>query len=365
MKTVIIYKEQLLAVSETFIAEQAGALRSVTPQYVALAKTSRPLSVQGKPIYLTRLKPGLYTQWRLGLYRRIPIAPWFHLRVRRVRASMIHAHFASDGLQISDLSEKLRLPLIVTLHGADITVRQAFSPRYAKLWQRASLFICVSKFIRNKALEAGFPAEKLRVHSIGIDLGKFRRSDTARTRGIILFVGRLVEKKGCGTLIRALDQVRKVVPESSLVVIGDGPLRPALTKLAADLDLPCTFLGAQPAQEVGAWMQKASIFCAPSQTAENGDSEGLGMVFLEAQACGLPVVSTLHGGIPEAVRNGETGLLVPEGDAFALGNALIQYLRDPVLAAQHAKAGRSWVEECFDLSKQTRLLEDIYAEFSS
>jgi len=363
MKTVIIYKGQLLAVSETFIAEQVGALRHYRPQYVALGRTEPALAVQGEPIYLTGAKPGLYARWRQGLYRRAPIAPIFHMRIKRSHASLIHAHFAADGLQISDISKRLGIPLIVTLHGADITVRQEFSPQFTKLWEHASLFICVSRFIRERAIEAGFPAEKLRVHSIGIDIGKFRFSDVPRTKSLILFVGRLVEKKGCETLLLALDRVRNMVSDVSLVVIGDGPLRGKLSEIVNDRQLPCTFVGSQPADEVRSWMQKASIFCAPSQMAANGDSEGLGMVFLEAQACGLPVVSTLHGGIPEAVKNGETGLLVPEGDSGALAAALLRYLQDPEMAKKHAVSGRAWVEEHFDLSKQTRILEELYTEF--
>ncbi len=109
-------------------------------------------------------------------------------------------------------------------------------------------------------------------------------------------------------------------------------------------------------------MQKASIFCAPSQQASNGDSEGLGMVFLEAQSCGLPVVSTVHGGIPEAVSQGETGLLVSPGDHEALANALLLYLDRPDLAAQHGAAGRQRVCKSFDTLKQAPILEQLYSE---
>jgi glycosyltransferase involved in cell wall biosynthesis len=361
MKTVIIYKESLLNPSETFVAEQARALQRFHPQYVGLTRTDPCLAFDGEPIYLT-LRKGRLARWRTGLFRRIPVAPLFHRRIQRLRAALIHAHFASDGLQVADLARKLKVPLIVTLHGADVTVRQNFAPRYNKLWTQASLFICVSEFIRRKALEAGFPPEKCRVHHIGIDLEKFRQPTSPRDQKLILFVGRLVEKKGCEVLIRAMEAVRADVPDASLAIIGNGPLRPALTTLAAGLGVPCQFLGPQPPEVVQSWLRQASIFCAPSQEAANGDSEGLGMVFLEAQACGVPVVSTLHGGIPEAVKNGETGLLVPERDPQALAQALLTYLKDPALVVRHGVAGRPWVALDFDLFKQTKLLEGIYDE---
>lgn len=365
MKTVIIYKAYLLAVSETFVAEQVGALRRFQPKYVALARPEPCLAFEGEPLYLTRARPGVFSRLRLAVYRRIQLAPLFHTRIQRLHANLIHAHFAPDGLQVAPLAEKLRLPLVVTLHGSDITERQQFAFRYAKLWDLASLFICISEFIRHRAIEAGFPAEKLRVHRIGINLEKFLPPTDPRVSGLILFVGRLVEKKGCEVLLRAMGIVREIVPGASLAIVGDGPLRPALSTLASDLGINCQFLGSQTPAEVHRWMQKASIFCAPSQTAANGDSEGLGMVFLEAQSCQVPVVSTLHGGIPEAVRNGETGLLVPEGDFHALAEALIQYLKDPDLAARHGEAGRAWVRSEFDLCKQTEILEGMYETLTS
>ncbi len=364
MKTVLIYKESLLNPSETFVAEQARTLQRYRPEYVGLTRSEPCLSFEGEPLYLAGGRSQV-SRWRVGLYRRIPLAPLFHWRIRQLHADLIHAHFASDGLQVTSLSEKLDVPLIVTLHGADVTVRQNFAPRYVRLWNRASLFLCVSEFIRYKAIEAGFPAEKLRVHYIGIDLGKFHPPAAPRVPGLILFVGRLVEKKACEVLLRAMDIVRAVVPDASLIIIGDGPLRPALMALASSLDLPCQFLGSQSPAVVQSWMQRASIFCVPSQTATNGDSEGLPMVFLEAQASGLPVVSTLHSGIPDAVKQGETGLLVQEGDFHALAQALINYLNHSELAIQHGLAGRTRVANGFDLFKQTRSLEELYDEMLS
>jgi len=365
MKTVLVYKESLLNPSETFVAEQAGALTRYRAQFLALSRPERCLAFKGEPIYLNGGRQGAWPHFRVRLYRRTYFAPLFHRRVRRVNAALIHAHFAQDGLQMVGLSESLQIPLITTLHGADVTVRRDFASRYGKLWKRASLFICVSDFIRGEAIKAGFPAEKLRVHHIGSDLRKFHVSNAPRTPGLVLFVGRLVEKKGCEVLVRAMQRVQAEVPGASLVVIGDGPLRPALTAIAQELHLSCKFLGPQPPAEVSAWMRKASVFCAPSQRAANGDAEGLGMVFLEAQGSGLPVVSTLHGGIPEAVKQGVTGLLVPEADTHALGDALIEYLTHPELLAKHGAAGPSWVAQDFDLFKQTALLEEIYDEVTS
>jgi glycosyltransferase involved in cell wall biosynthesis len=359
MTSVIIYKECLLNASETFIAEQVGAFRRFRPKYVALTRPERCLSFEGERLYLND-GVGRFARWRVGLYRRIPVAPLFHEQIRDLRACLIHAHFAQDGLQALRLSNRLSVPLIVTLHGADVTVRQNFPGRYRTLWDEASLFLCVSRFIRAKAIDAGFPPGKLVVHRIGIDSRKFLPSSAPKGCRVVLFVGRLVEKKGCEVLLRAMAIVCATVPDALLVIIGDGPLRHPLGALASALSIDATFLGTQAPADVHSWMQKATVFCVPSQRADNGDSEGLGMVFLEAQACGIPVVSTLHGGIPEAVENGETGLLAPEGNVQALAQALIAYLLDSELAERHGAAGRARVVREFDLHEQTACLEGIY-----
>jgi glycosyltransferase involved in cell wall biosynthesis len=144
------------------------------------------------------------------------------------------------------------------------------------------------------------------------------------------------------------------------VVIGDGPLRAGYEARASRLGLRCRFLGVQPSTVVRAWMARAAVFCVPSVVAESGDAEGFGMVFIEAQAMGLPVVSTLSGGIPEAVQHGETGLLVPEHDPKGLAAALLLLLENPEVWRRYSVAGRRRVLNHFDLAQQTARLEEVF-----
>lgn len=120
------------------------------------------------------------------------------------------------------------------------------------------------------------------------------------------------------------------------------------------------FLGAQPHATVTNLMHGAEIFALPSQTADNGDSEALGIVFNEASACGLPIVSTWHGGIPEAVLDGETGFLAPEKDDAVLAEKLDLLLSDRALGEKMGQKGREFVCDVFDIRKQTTKLEAIY-----
>ena len=181
---------------------------------------------------------------------------------------------------------------------------------------------------------------------------------SARDQKLIVFVGRLVEKKGCSYLIEALAKIG--APKVHLEVIGDGPLRPCLEELAARLGVRARFLGAQPASVVLDRMAKARVFCGPSVRAENGDSEGFGMVFAEAQALGTPVVSTMHTAIPEVVLHGKTGLLAPERDADTLSQHLQTLLENDALWSAFHHRGVEHVRRSFDLTKQTIRLQQLY-----
>jgi colanic acid/amylovoran biosynthesis glycosyltransferase len=359
MPSVLVFAEKLLQPSETFILAQAGALKEYVPILAGLERASSSIPLPQEPVLLSNSSP-VISDLRAKLYRRTGIAPSFHHNAQRSRPTLVHAHFASGGRSAIPLARALRVPLLVTFHGADVTVRRSAPDIYKRLGDEAALFLCVSRFIRDRALEAGFPAEKLLVHYMGIDHGLFSPSTSPERSQSVLFVGRLVEKKGCEYLLRAMQLVQRAHPECGLTIIGDGPLRPSLEALANELAIRCEFRGAQPAAVVRKSLQNAKIFCVPSVTAANGDSEGLGMVFAEAQSMGVPVVSTGHGGIPEIVISQVTGLLTPERDHKALAEALCLLLSDEDLWLRLHRAAPQRVKRDFDLTAQTGLLESIY-----
>jgi colanic acid/amylovoran biosynthesis glycosyltransferase len=361
MPRVLIFKETLLPPSETFILAQMQALRRFDPVLAGLERTRPSIGLPEKPVLLSDQAP-LISNIRAKLYRRTGVAPVFQRAVRRLRPHLIHAHFASGGRSALPLARALGVPLVVTLHGSDVTVRGSQREIYRHLGEYASKFVCVSKFIRERALDAGFPAEKLCVHHIGINRSLFSPSEKAGLSNSVLFVGRLVEKKGCEYLLRAMQKVQQEQPECELIIIGDGPLRTSLEGLAQELGVCCNFRGTQPATAVREALSSARVFCVPSVTAANGDSEGLPTVLAEAQAMGIPVVSTTHGGIPEIIVNGVNGLLVPERDAGSLAAALVLLLSDEQRWRQFHRAALHNVEQYFDLQTQTAQLESIYSE---
>jgi colanic acid/amylovoran biosynthesis glycosyltransferase len=293
--------------------------------------------------------------------------------LRAFRPKLLHAHFGMDAISAMPVARSLGIPLIVTFHGSDATVRDdvfrrksiagnLFVRRRSELGRSALRILCVSEFIRHQVLKKGFSSNKTIVHYTGIDLRRFSPDSSVKRQPIVLFVGRLVEKKGCEHLLRAMQIVQSKVKEAQLVVIGDGVLRKHLEGLAQSTLRSCSFLGGCSVEVIRELMNRASVFSTPSIVADSGDAEGFGMVFAEAQAMGLPVASFASGGIPEAVEHGVTGLLAPERDTNALANNIVTLLTDKSMWHRFSEAGQARVKNLFDLAKQSSKLEQIYRE---
>ncbi|MFT4112197.1 glycosyltransferase [Silvibacterium sp.] len=368
MKRVLIYRTDLLPPSETFITNQTASLKRYTPWFAGLRRNEQGLTLDAARVLSVTSSNNFQDKLIRRAYLLSRVSPSFHRRLQEIAPSLIHAHFAPDGSLAVKVQKLLGVPLIVTLHGFDVTngdhafrdslFGRMYLSRRAELWRRASLFVCVSEHIRQIALERGFPEEKLVVHRIGIDLARFLPAE--KQEPIVLFVGRMVEKKGAIHLIRAMQGVQARLPHARLVLLGDGPLRAQLEEEARTLGVRAEFLGMQPHDEVRSWMQRAQVLGAPSIVGRNGDSEGLPTVMCEAQAMGLPVVSFQGPGVDEAVVHGETALLAPPGDERALGEAIERLLSDRELLIQFGEAGQRRAAEFFDIQRQTALLEDIY-----
>jgi colanic acid/amylovoran biosynthesis glycosyltransferase len=368
-RTALIFRERILAPSETFILEQAKPLRRYRPILVGLRRTTPSLH-HALPEVMLRNSDSVIDKFAASAFRKFPVGAKFFKRLQAEDPAIIHAHFAVDAVQAMAIAKKLDLPLIVSLHGFDITssddaLKASFSGRHfvghkEQLFEQASAFICVSQFLRRIAVDAGFPESKVHVHYTGVDCQRLRPVDVQRDPNLILFVGRLVEKKGCSHLLRAMSLVQKSNPQARLEIIGDGPLRATLEMLARELAIRVTFRGTQSPDDVLRSMSRARILCNPSVKALSGDMEGFGMVFAEAQAVCTPVVSYAHAAIPEVVSHGNTGLLCPEGDIETLAGALNILLTDHELWGRMHKQARGWVLENFDIARQTTKLEMLY-----
>ncbi|BCL13036.1 glycosyltransferase family 4 protein [Micromonospora sagamiensis] len=183
-------------------------------------------------------------------------------------------------------------------------------------------------------------------------------------RPVVVCVSRLVARKGQDTLIRALPRIRRRVPDAALLVVGGGPYRGTLEKLARQtgVERDVVFTGTVPAAELPAHYAAGDVYAMPCRTRNRGlDVEGLGIVYLEASATGLPVVAGDSGGAPDAVREGETGYVVPGRDVAQLADRVATLLADRDLARQLGAAGRAWVEREWRWETQAERLAALLA----
>jgi glycosyltransferase involved in cell wall biosynthesis len=340
-----VFRAPLFNASETFVRAQATGLSRY------------------QPLVIGREDKGNIPP---ALARRILLRPGAE-QVRRFAPVLVHAHFGTDGLRALPLAERLGVPLITSLRGYDVTRSRASLllsgrlswMRYAvnerALQRRGALFLAVSDALRRRAIGRGYPADRIITHYNGVDLERFPAG--AGGADTILFVGRLVEKKGVETLLEAFALVRRARPAACLVIIGDGPL---LSPLKASAGEAVRFLGALGPEAVGDWMRRSTLLAAPSVTARDGDAEGLPNVLVEAASSALPAVGSDHSGIPEAIIEGETGFIVPERDAKKLADRLVTILSDPNQRDRMGAAARAMAERKFDFARQMQRLETIY-----
>lgn len=292
----------------------------------------------------------------------VPAAP----NLGGLQPRLIHAHFGRGGAIALPIARALGIPLVVTFHGGDATkethyrqrlVPRVYARRLAALKREAALFVCVSEFVRDRLLARGFPAEKLAVIRQGVEIDAPMAPEPPRpAEPYILFAGRFVAKKGVAQLIEAMRLLEARRTGLRLVLIGDGPLAAALREQAEGLDR-VSFLGWLPNPEVRRWMRGALAVCVPSETASDGDAEGLPSVVFEAMAEGVPVVAARHAGIAEAVEDGHTGLLVAEGNPRALADGLAALAARPDMRRELGRAAREAAAERFNAIDQSRQLE--------
>ena len=287
-----------------------------------------------------------------------------------------HCHFGHRGLFASELKKMgvLDAKIAVSFHGIDVTehIRRKGIHVYDALKKQADLSLPISNFFRERLLKLGMSPQSTLVHHVGIDCDTFRfrpRVPNGRGQIRILTVGRLVPKKGVEYAIRAVDALVKDMPSREITydIIGDGPEHSRLVKLAGELGLGdvITFHGSLPHDEISGWMAKSHIFLAPSVTGQDGDMEGIPTTIMEAMASGMPVVSTLHSGIPELVQDGETGLLCAERDYKALAEKLKLFCANPEIWPEFGSSARKVVEKDFNIAKQNARVVRYYDELTA
>ena len=301
------------------------------------------------------------------LYSSIPL-------LDRQQYDIIHCHYGRNGIRGVLLREigALKGKIITTFHGYDINSYpgQYGASVYENLFQNGDLYTANTNFTAAQAVALGCPKNKILILPVGVNISKysFRERKVLDGETInILTVARLVEKKGIEYSLRAFAKVAQKYANIKYEIVGKGPLRESLERCISELSLGdrVKLLGAKTQEELLGIYAKSHIFILPSVTAANGDKEGQGLVLQEAQATGLPVLSTLHNGIPDGVLDGKSGFLVPERNVDALAEKLDYLIAHPERWPEMGRAGRAHVEERYDINKLNDRLVEIYQKLIS
>jgi colanic acid/amylovoran biosynthesis glycosyltransferase len=312
--------------------------------------------------------------------RAVAAALRYSMRCRNVRMlyalvpflgksfDIIHCHFGPNGVLGVTLRELGVTGMIITsFHGYDVNSYPLAegSGVYDNLFKRGDRFTANTLFTKKQVEQLGCPADKIEIIHESLDIEKFpfcEKKLTDHERVYLLTIGRLVKKKGHRYALAALARVVKKFPNITYTIAGDGPLRNELEQETVNLGLErqVVFQGAVDADEAQRLYARSHLFMLPSITTENLDREGQALVLQEAQACGLPVLSTLHNGIPEGVCDGESGFLVPEKDVETLVERLEYLVTHPECWAPMGRRGRQLVEKKFDRTRVNQALISMY-----
>jgi colanic acid/amylovoran biosynthesis glycosyltransferase len=291
---------------------------------------------------------------RTGLEREKTSA---YLKVfREYKAVAVLAEYGGCGVWCAEACRRAGIPLIVHFHGHDASDRdilKMFEDTYAGMFEQAAAVIAVSRAMERQLISLGAPPEKIHYNPCGVDIGEFRGADPASVGPVFLAVGSFREKKAPHLTIAAFARVHQAYPEARLRMIGEGALTNKCVELTKELGIEdaVTFLGVQSHSIVKEEMSRARCFVQHSIVAPSGDSEGTPVAVLEAGAAGLPVVSTIHAGIPDVVVEGKTGFLVAEHDVDAMAERMLRLARDPVLAGQIGEQARQHIAGNFSMDQ--------------
>lgn len=314
-------------------------------------------------------------------FRQICDVPWKISRGETARltsvlqaasADVLHIYFGHIGVHLLPLIEQWPKPSVVSFHGADVMVdleKPAYRTATIRMLEAARLVLVRSESLRKALVALGCSEDKIKLQRTGIPLQEFSfqpRVWPADGSWRFLQAGRLIEKKGLHTSLRAFADFARQHPRAHFTIAGEGPLLGELQGAAQALGIAdqVTFAGFASQPQLRALFYRSHIFLHPSETGKDGNQEGVPNSMLEAMATGLPVFATTHGGIPEAVEHGVSGVLVPEGDATALARELSTFAAQPDLLSRIAARGAAEVAAKFEQRAQIAKLEEYYFEAS-
>lgn len=315
--------------------------------------------------------------WRRFVHKQVLQQPWqmyqwelrqWILDLTRIDARVLHIYFGHIAPQFIPLMKTWPHPVVVSFHGADAAVDMD-KPGYRRAMQEvlrlATQIQCRSEALAQDVLNLGCDPAKVVLQRTGIPMDYWRfveRHAPADGKWRLCQSCRFIEKKGLDLTLRAFAQVLQRHPEAELQLVGGGAEGRRLRELAESLGITSKvkFLGFISQAQLKDILDASHLYLHPSRTGADGNREGVPNAMLEAMATGIPVVATRHGGIPEAVTDGVSGLLVGENDHEGLAKAMLRLMEDEVLYRRMGRGGHEAVAQGFSQSSQSDHLADSY-----
>jgi len=290
--------------------------------------------------------------------------------LERHSADLMHIYFGHTGVHLLPFIEQWDKPCVVSFHGADVAHKpeiKDYPAKLRRLFSAVPLVFARSQSLAERLVHLGCPPEKLRINRTGIPLNEFPFMDREPPRDgkwRVVQACRLIPKKGVATSLRAFAIFKKDNPGAEFFIAGKGPLQPELEMLAGGLGIlrDVHFVGFLSQSKLLQLYASSHLFLHPSEISPNRDQEGVPNSVLEAMATGLPAVATRHGGIPEAIDHGRTGLLLAEEDHVGLANAMQLITSSPGLLKQMGERAHAAIVERFGQDAQIDQLESFYEE---
>jgi colanic acid/amylovoran biosynthesis glycosyltransferase len=359
----IIARSNFFSYSETFIEEQVKQLEPVHVLYEGWQPSRLkaggsiyplPFSILAVRGVLRRAMPALYQKIYTYFLKRF-------LLQHKIDAFL--ANYGPLGTNIYEACLDIGIPYSVVFLGFDAAEKKTlatYGARYALSLPKAKAIICVAESMRANLEEIAGPLPNLHVIPCGVDVSKFTPG-TPRNGFNVISVARFAEKKGSLKSIQAFEILLREFRDAQFSMVGDGPLWEEAKNYVSSKGLTGNihFLGAMGQSEYLPLLQESNVFIQHSVLTPSGDSEGTPVAILEASACGLAICSTRHAGIPEAVIEEKTGLLVDEHDINGMADALKKLASNPSLTRSYGAAARKHMEEQYDVVKLSAKIKSL------
>lgn len=284
---------------------------------------------------------------KLGLLQKPLKETYLESYFKKNNIQLIIANYGQSGAQLSEISKKLGIPLIVHFHGFDASVNEVIQQNkagYEKMFEIAKAIIVVSSEMSNKVISLGAKENKVFLMRYA-PAYHFRNVNPNYQSNQLIAIGRFVEKKAPHLTLLAFKKAQETCPELNLKFIGEGELIQVCRDICFSLKIKnVEFCGVLSPDQVAVEMGKSFCFIQHSKTAVNGDKEGTPVAVIESMAAGLPVVSTYHAGIPDVVKNNENGFLVEEGDVEGMAASIVKIFQDRNLAKSFGESNRNYIQ---------------------